>query len=263
LSLDDHYDQEQINKWLKAYKQEQNPKAKEQLRNFVVAACLDFVKKIAHGLARRSTDPIEDLIQVGSVGLLKAIENYDQGHGTSFKTYSTYLITGEIRHYLRDKIAMIRAPRELQELSYRVNMIVQRLTLDNQRTPSDLEVANELAISIKRIDEVNEIDRRKNVVSLDNSNNENLDNDQPLVDKLIDDNYQDQINRQEMKILLSEAIEILDDELKDIIVMSFFEDMSQQQIADKMGVSQMQISRKIKKALNKLYEVIRNKEEIF
>lgn len=263
MSLDDHYDQEQINKWLKAYKQEQNPKAKEQLRNFVVAACLDFVKKIAHGLARRSTDPIEDLIQVGSVGLLKAIENYDQGHGTSFKTYSTYLITGEIRHYLRDKIAMIRAPRELQELSYRVNMIVQRLTLDNQRTPSDLEVANELAISIKRIDEVNEIDRRKNVVSLDNSNNENLDNDQPLVDKLIDDNYQDQINRQEMKILLSEAIEILDDELKDIIVMSFFEDMSQQQIADKMGVSQMQISRKIKKALNKLYEVIRNKEEIF
>lgn len=263
MSFDDHYDQEQINEWLKAYKKEQNPKAKERLRNFVVAACLDFVKKIAHGLARRSTDPIEDLIQVGSVGLLKAIENYDTGHGTSFKTYSTYLITGEIRHYLRDKIAMIRAPRELQELSYRVNMIVQKLTFDNERAPSDLEVANELSISVKRIDEVNEIDRRKNVVSLDNSTSENLDNDQPLVEKLIDDNYQEQINRQEMKILLSEAINILDDELKNIIQMSFFEDMSQQQIADTMGVSQMQISRKIKKALNKLYEVIRNKEEIF
>ena len=263
MSFDDHYDQEQINNWLKAYKQEQNPKAKEQLRNFIVAACLDFVKKIAHGLARRSTDPIEDLIQVGSVGLLKAIENYDNGHGTSFKTYSTYLITGEIRHYLRDKIAMIRAPRELQELSYRVNMIVQKLTFDNERPPSDLEVANELSISVKRIDEVNEIDRRKNVVSLDNSGSENLDNDQPLVDKLIDDNYQEQINRQEMKILLSEAINVLDNELRNIIIMSFFEDMSQQQIADTMGVSQMQISRKIKKALNKLYEVIRNKEEIF
>jgi RNA polymerase sigma-B factor len=263
LSFDDHYDQEQINQWLKDYKNEQNPKAKEQLRNFIVAACLDFVKKIAHGLARRSTDPIEDLIQVGSVGLLKAIENYDQGHGTSFKTYSTYLITGEIRHYLRDKIAMIRAPRELQELSYRVNMIVQRLTFDKGEAPSDLEIAHELSVSVKRIDEVNEIDRRKNIVSLDNVNTENLENDQPLVDKLIDDNYQEQINRQEMKILLSEAIEVLDDELKNIVVMSFFEDMSQQQIADMMGVSQMQISRKIKKALNKLYEVIRNKEEIF
>lgn len=263
MSFDDSYDQEQINQWLKDYKNEQNPKAKEQLRNFIVAACLDFVKKIAHGLARRSTDPIEDLIQVGSVGLLKAIDNYDAGHGTSFKTYSTYLITGEIRHYLRDKIAMIRAPRELQELSYRVNMIVQRLTLDQGRPPSDLEIANELSVSVKRIDEVNEIDRRKNIVSLDNINNESLENDQPLVDKLIDDNYQEQINRQEMKILLSEAIEILDDELKSIIVMSFFEDMSQQQIADMMGVSQMQISRKIKKALNKLYDVIRNKEEIF
>lgn len=261
MSFDDHYDQEQINNWLKDYKQEQNPKAKEQLRNFIVAACLDFVKKIAHGLARRSNDPIEDLIQVGSVGLLKAIENYDQGHGTSFKTYSTYLITGEIRHYLRDKIAMIRAPRELQELSYRVNMIVQKLTVNHGKPPSDLEIAQELAVSIKRIDEVNEIDRRKNIVSLDN--NENFENDQPLVDKLIDDNYQEQVNRREMKILLSEAIEVLDDELKDIIIMSFFEDMSQQQIADKLCVSQMQISRKIKKALNKLYEVIRNKEEIF
>ena len=263
MSFDDHYDQEQINQWLKDYKQEQNPKTKEQLRNFIVAACLEFVKKIAHGLARRSTDPIEDLIQVGSVGLLKAIENYDSTHGTSFKTYSTYLITGEIRHYLRDKISMIRAPRELQELSYRVNMIVQRLTFNHGRPPSDLEVANELSVSVKRIDEVNEIDRRKNVVSLDNVNNESLENDQPLVDKLIDDNYQEQANRQEMKILLSEAIGVLDDELKNIIVMSFFEDMSQQQIADMMGVSQMQISRKIKKALNQLYEVIRNKEEIF
>jgi RNA polymerase sigma-B factor len=263
LSFDDSYDQEQINKWLKDYKQEQNPKVKEQLRNFIVAACMEFVKKIAHGLARRSTDPIEDLIQVGSVGLLKAIDNYDNGHGTSFKTYSTYLITGEIRHYLRDKIAMIRAPRELQELSYRVNMIIQRLTFDNGRAPSDLEVAHELSVSVKRIDEVNEIDRRKNIVSLDNVNNENSENDMPLVDKLIDDNYQEQANRQEMKILLSEAIGVLDDELKNIIVMSFFEDMSQQQIADMMGVSQMQISRKIKKALNQLYEVIRNKEEIF
>jgi len=89
MSFDDHYDQEQINQWLKDYKNEQNPKAKEQLRNFIVAACLDFVKKIAHGLARRSTDPIEDLIQVRSVELLKAIDNYDTSHGTSFKTYST------------------------------------------------------------------------------------------------------------------------------------------------------------------------------
>jgi RNA polymerase sigma-B factor len=263
VSFEDIYDQEQINQWLLDYKHEKNPKAKEQLRNFIVGACMDFVKKIAHGLARRSTDPIEDLIQVGSVGLLKAIDNYDASHGTSFKTYSTYLITGEIRHYLRDKIAMIRAPRELQELSYRVNMIVQRLTLDFGRAPSDLEIANQLAVPVKRIDEVNEIDRRKNMISLDNITSENVDNDQPLVDKLVDDNYQEQINRQEMKILLSEAIEVLDDELKNIIEMSFFDDMSQQQIADKMGVSQMQISRKIKKALSKLYDVIKNKEEIF
>lgn len=263
MSFEDIYDQEQINQWLKDYNEAQTPKAKEQLRNFIVVACLSFVKKIAHGLARRSTDPIEDLIQVGSVGLLKAIDNYDITHSTSFKTYATYLITGEIRHYLRDKIAMIRAPRELQELSYRINLIVQKLTIDKGRTPTDLEIAEELSIPVKRVNEISEVDRRKNVMSLDNIQTDNTDNDMPLVDKLVDNNYQELVNRQEMNILLNEALEYLDKDLQQIIKMSFFEDKSQQQIAEIMGVSQMQISRKIKKALNKLYNIIRNKEEVF
>lgn len=255
--------QEDINQWLQDYKEATNPKKKERLRNFIVAACLPFVKKISYGLARRSTDPIEDLIQVGSVGLLKAIDNYDNSQGTTFKTYSTYLITGEIRHYLRDKTAMIRAPRELQELSYRVNNIVQKLTLELGQSPSNLEVAKELEIPLKRVNEVGEVDRRKTIISLDHMASDNSENDQPLVDRIVDNNYQDKINRQEIKILLSEAIDVLDEELKHIIVKSFFEDMSQQQIADELGVSQMQISRKIKKALNQLFEIIKTKEAIF
>lgn len=263
MSVEELSTQEDINNWLKDYKNAKNPQAKEKLRNFIVAACMPFVKRIAHGLARRSTDPIEDLIQVGSVGLLKAIDNYDDTQGTTFKTYSTYLITGEIRHYLRDKTAMIRAPRELQELSYRVNNIIQRLTLELGKPPSDLEIAQELEIPIKRVNEVGEVDRRKTIISLDHIVSDNSENEQPLVDRIVDSDYQERVNRQEIKILLVDAIEMLDDELKVIIKKSFFDDLSQQQIADELGVSQMQISRKIKKALNQLFEIIKTKEGVF
>ena len=127
--MEESFNKQDIDYWIKEYKNSKNEHIKEQLRKFIVIACTPLVKKISHGLARRNTDPIEDLIQVGSVGLLKAIDNYDLTQGSSFKTYATYLITGEIRHYLRDKSSMIRAPRELQELSYRVNQIIQKLTV--------------------------------------------------------------------------------------------------------------------------------------
>ncbi|MCK7485189.1 MAG: sigma-70 family RNA polymerase sigma factor [Bacillus subtilis] len=117
MNTEDFSSTEEINAWLREYKKASCPKVKNQLRNLIALAYLPFVKKISKGLARRATDPTEDIIQVGSLGLLKAIDQYDTKIGASFKTYATYFITGEIRHYLRDKSNMIRAPRELQELS--------------------------------------------------------------------------------------------------------------------------------------------------
>ena len=88
------------------------------MKQKIAAECIPAVKKIARSLARRNTDPIEDIIQVGSMGLIKAIESFDQNIGKNFRTYATHMITGEIRHYLRDKVAMIKAPREIQELAF-------------------------------------------------------------------------------------------------------------------------------------------------
>ena len=260
--MEESFNKQDIDYWIKEYKNSKNEHIKEQLRKFIVIACTPLVKKISHGLARRNTDPIEDLIQVGSVGLLKAIDNYDLTQGSSFKTYATYLITGEIRHYLRDKSSMIRAPRELQELSYRVNQIIQKLTVELGETPSDLEIAGMLQIPVQRVNEVTEVDRRKNTVSLDYIASSSNDSDQPLIERLVDSNYQEKIDRQEIKIILTDALEMLDEDLKKIVLMSYFKDMSQQEIADELGISQMQVSRKIKKALNELFNIIKNKEEM-
>ena len=87
---------EEIAEWLKIYKTTDNEKQKKHLQNVITLASMPLVKKIARSLARRNTDPVEDIIQVGSVGLVKAIQLYNPNVSENFKTYATYLITGEI-----------------------------------------------------------------------------------------------------------------------------------------------------------------------
>ncbi|MDD3593778.1 MAG: sigma-70 family RNA polymerase sigma factor [Candidatus Gastranaerophilales bacterium] len=232
---------------------------KKLLKKEITSLCLPFVKKIARGLARRNTDPIEDLIQVGCVGLLKAIEQYSSKHKTTFKTYATYFITGEIRHYLRDKVSMIRAPRELQELSYRINQLIRTLTLELDREPTDYEISEHLSISVEKINEIVQIDRRKNLVSLDQAQ-ANQD-DASLIDKLVDNKYLESEKNKEENGILIEAINSLEPQLAEVIRMSFFQDMTQQEISQEVGVSQMQISRRLKKALEELSAIMIQKRE--
>lgn len=246
--------------WLDKYKIANNNRIKMQLRTLIHHYYLPLVKKIAHGLARRQSDPIEDIVQVGCVGLMKAIDQFDEEQGASFKTYATYRITGEIRHYLRDKASIIRAPRELLELSFRMNSIIEKLHSRLGRTPTEVEVAQELQLPLKRVSEVFEVDRRKQTVSLDQIANFS-ENEQSLGDRLVDNKYQEQQNLQEERIMLMEAVSLLPDNLKDVIRMSFFEDLNQNEIAQKTGISQMQVSRRIKKATNELFKIITQKEK--
>lgn len=152
---------EEISEWLKLYKSAEDEKQKKHLQNVIALAAMPLVKKIARGLARRNTDPVEDIMQVGSVGLVKAIQLYNPKVSENFKTYATYLITGEIRHYLRDKVSMIKAPREIYELAYRVNKLMQKLKDEQGNEPSETVLAEELGTSVGKIKEVIDVDREK------------------------------------------------------------------------------------------------------
>ena len=233
----------------------ESDKKKQVLKQKIAAECLPSVKKLARSLARRNTDPIEDLIQVGCVGLLKAIEHYSTKHKTNFKTYANYFITGEIRHYLRDKVAMVRAPRELQELAFRISQIINQLSIELGRTPTDLEISERLSLPVSKVNEVVQVERRKTHVSLDN-NLTFFSNDSFLSNMLVDDKYQDNLAKKEEKVMLLEAIEMLEPKYKEVIKMSFFQNMNQKQISEEIGVSQMQVSRRIKKAINELATII-------
>lgn len=245
----------QIHEWLITYKSISDEKQKKQLQNLIVVASMPFVKKIACGLARRSTDPVDDLIQVGSLGLMKAIELYNPQISTKFKTYATYLITGEIRHYLRDKASMIKAPREIQELAYRINCVVRKLNESGIDEPTPEQVAEIMAMPVTKINDIIEVDRRKSTLSLDQS--VTVDDDtMSLGDKIPSGNYQEFLEAYEGKIMLTKAIEKLEPKMKEVIELIYYEDLNQREVAEKLNISQMQVSRRIKKALADMYEII-------
>lgn len=251
----------QVNEWLIAYKKADNEKQKKQLQNLIVVATMPLVKKIACSLARRSTDPIDDLIQVGSLGLIKAIEFYNPDISTKFKTYASYLITGEIRHYLRDKASMIKAPREIQELAFRINNYIKQLVEESGDEPTTEEVAKAMDVPVQKVHIAIEVDRRKSTISLDQTFNTSDDDNMSLADKIPSGDHQEFLNSYEEKIMLSKAIEKLPEDLRAVIELNYYEDLNQRQIAEKLGISQMQVSRRLKKALAAMYEIITNSDK--
>ena len=249
----------EVSDWLEEYQTLTSDKAKKNLQNLIAITCLPLVKRIARNLARRATDPIEDIIQVGSLGLIKAIQLYNPQVSKNFKTYATYLITGEIRHYLRDKSTIIRAPREIKELSYRVHKITLELTEKLGTTPSDKELAQALQMSEKKIEEVYELDRRTTAISIDQILGNEENGNSTLSDRLVDESQKDLITDFENRMILHDAIKKLDYEEQQLIILNYFEGLNQREISQKLNMSQMQVSRKLKKALDKLFNIITKK----
>lgn len=249
----------QVIQWLREYKETEDDATRRYLRELIVLAYMPLVKKVARSLARRSTDPIEDITQVGSLGLIKAIDLFKPEISSNFKTYATYLITGEIRHYLRDKSTIIRAPREIKELSYRVHKITLELTEKLGTTPSDKELAQALSMSEKKIEEVFELDRRTTAISIDQIVGSEDNYTSTLGDRLVDESQRDLLAGFENRLILHEAIQKLDDDEQQLIILNYFEGLNQREISQKLDMSQMQVSRKLKKALDKLFNLITKK----
>lgn len=251
---------DQVQEWVDEYSKIGNCRKKERLQNLIAMACMPLVKRMARTLARRSTDPVEDIIQIGSLGLIKAIRSYDPLVSRNFKSYTTYLITGEIRHYLRDKAGMIKAPRAIQELCYRVNKIALEMVEEFGEKPTNEQIADKMAMPVSKVKEAMDADRRKSIVSLDQLNLQSEDDFTNWTDKIPDVSYEDMQNSKEDRLMLIDCLKYIEPELKQIVEMVYFKDMSQLEIGELLGMSQMQVSRKLKKALNLLYDVIQERQ---
>jgi len=214
-------------------------------------------RSLVYFLARKFMnrgEPLEDIVQVGFLGLVKAIERFDPDLGNEFTTFATPTVTGEIKRYFRDKGWAIRFPRRLQELYQQVVRMNEELKKELGRTPRVAEIAERLKVSEEEVLEAMEMSPAKAPMSLDATIGSDGDDGRSLFESL--GNADPNLDRVEMRDVLQRAMEHLTPRERSIMAMRFYDEMSQSEIAKKLGISQMHVSRLQRAALEHLREVV-------
>jgi RNA polymerase sigma-B factor len=232
---------------LKRYHKHSDTTAREAL----VQRHLPLVRSLARRYAGRG-EALEDIEQVGSIGLLKAIDRFDMEREVSLTTYATPNIVGEIKRHFRDKGWAIRVPRGLQELSAKMSSTVERLTIKLERSPTIAEIAAELESTPEQILEAMEAGSAYSTISLSSGpGGDDDDSFDPMESIGVEDaGYE----RTEQRAALEPALQILPGREREILRMRFEEGLTQTQIAERIGISQMHVSRLIRKSLARMRE---------
>jgi RNA polymerase sigma-B factor len=216
---------------------------------------------LATGLARRyhrGGEPLDDLVQVASMGLLKAIDRFDPARGTAFSSFAVPTIAGELKRYFRDKGWSVRVPRDLQELSVRVDRATDRLFHELGRVPTASEIAHDVGVSIEQVLEAREVAAAYRAQSLDRPCSDDDQDGTQVVDTLGGD---DPGYRQaEHSATLESMMSVLSDREREILRLRFVEDLTQSEIGDRVGFSQMHVSRVLRQAVARLREAAESSE---
>ena len=246
---------ELVGEWLRNYRSTDSQNEKAKFKALIVSRMLPIVRRIARAIARRSYDPIDDLIQAGSIGLLKAIDSFTPEINDNFKYYAGSLIIGEMKHYIRDKMNTIKVPRHIQELSFRINSFISTLSADELNALTNEYVADALNVSKKDVDFAMQADRRKTTVSLDEmykADSNNLGYEEVIAGE----NYKEKSELEDARLIIELVIVRLPKEFRKLVELYYYQDLSQKEIAERTDLSQMQVSRKLKKAFELLHEMI-------
>ena len=228
---------------LRRYHEEGDRSAREAL----VERHLPLVRSLARRYAGRG-EALEDIEQVGAIGLIKAIDRYELERDVALTTYATPNVVGEIKRHFRDRGWAIRIPRALQELNVKMSGAIERLTAALGRSPTIAEIAEELDAAPEQVLEALEAGSAYSPVSL--SAGPAADDDLDLMEVIggEDENFE----RADERTSLAPALEALPDREREILRMRFEEGMTQTQIADRVGLSQMHVSRLIRKSLERM-----------
>ena len=203
--------------------------------------------------ARRFTnrgEPFDDLVQVGTIGLIKSVDRFDIDRGVEFSTYATPTIIGEIKRYFRDKGWAIRVPRRLQELRMSIGSVTGDLAQELGRSPTPREIAERIGVSVEEVMEGIESSNAYSTLSLDATDNSDDGNTPSMLDVLGMDDVA--LEHVEIRESIKPLIEALPSREKKILLLRFFRGMTQSQIAAEIGVSQMHVSRLLNRTLEQL-----------
>ena len=227
---------------LRRYHEEGDVAAREEL----VERHLPLVRSLARRFAGRG-ESLEDLEQVGAIGLIKAIDRFEIAREVALTSYATPNVVGEIKRHFRDRGSAIRIPRNLKELSAKLSNAMERLTAKAGRSPTIAELAAELDTTPEQVLEALEAGSARSTVSL--SSGTDADDLDPMEIVGEEDEGYDRV---EDRASLEPAMGTLAHREREILRMRFEEGMTQSQIAERVGVSQMHVSRLIRKSIDQL-----------
>lgn len=228
------------------------------VRDMLVDRFTPLVSYLANRFANRG-EPVEDLRQIAFIGLIKAIERFDPTAGARFMTYATPTIVGEIKRHFRDKGWMLKVPRRLQETHLAINRMTEQLMRVLGRPPVPAELTEALGVPLELVLEALELGQNYHTLSLDvQTGGDDSEKSAALTDFLGE--MERGFERTEAKVDITTALQSLSPQEQTVVYLSYFRDQTQVQIARRIGVSQMQVSRILHRALSALRRTLTEEE---
>ncbi len=246
-------DREAVRSLFEAYGREHDESEKLRLREQLVEQFIGLVEFLARRFRNRG-EPLEDLIQVGTIGLLKAIDRFDLDREVEFSTYATPTIVGELKRHFRDKGWAVRVPRRLQELHLELTKVVAQLGQDLGRSPTVAEIAEAAQTNEETVLEGLEIAQAYNFTSLDAPIDTDEGSSTTFAEQLgVEDEHLENL---EYRASLAPEMSKLPERERKILYLRFFKGLTQSEIAERLGISQMHVSRLLNRTLIRLREAL-------
>ncbi|MBU9710440.1 RNA polymerase sigma factor SigB [Evansella tamaricis] len=242
---------EEVMNWIEEFQKSGNEEVQTKL-------VIEF-ESLVHALARKFSKGQrhdEDLIQVGMLGLLAALRRFDPSFGRSFESFAVPTIVGEIKRFIRDKTWSVHVPRRIKELGPKIKSSVEELTTELQRSPRVDEIASHIGVSEEEVLETMEMGKSYQALSVDRSIEADDEGSAVTLLDLVgatEKGYE----KTDQQLLLEKAFSVLTNREKEILELTYYENLSQKETGDKLGISQMHVSRLQRRALQKLRESIR------
>ena len=221
------------------------------LRDQLIEAHIGLAEYLARRFANRG-EPLDDLVQVASLGLVKAVERFDPARGLEFTTFATPTIVGELKRHFRDKGWAVRVPRRVQELHLRITRVIDDLSNELGRSPNVDEIARRAGTTEDEVIEAIDAGSAYRSTSLDAGRSD--DDESPgLLGQLGD--VDPEMARSELRTTLGPLIAALPEREQVMLYLRFYEGLTQSEIAKRLGISQMHVSRLLARSLQQLREL--------
>ncbi len=247
--MESRWDEMSTNELFAELRETDNP----ELRDYLIKRHEGLVRHVGKAY-QESAESYEDILAVGREGLINAVDRFDPGRGTKFATFAVPTIRGEIQRYFRDQTWGIHVPRRIQELSAMARQVREQMTQLEGHPPSYADLAQKLSVSEEELIEAVEVGRQYDLVSLEAGAGQASEEAPSYLDQAGEED--EQIEQLADQDELFSAIKQLPARQQVILVLRFYRELSQQEVARRLGISQMHVSRLQHKATDQLKEIL-------